>query len=50
MEFSGTFRDGKLHGKGKEYIGFGGSGEDYIEGVFKNGEICGKAKEFKMES
>ena len=43
VEFSGTFRNGKLHGKGKEYIG---TGEDYIEGVFKNGEICGKAKEF----
>ena len=43
VEFSGTFRDGKLHGKGKEYVGLG---EEYIEGIFKNGEICGKAKEF----
>ncbi len=43
VEFSGNFRDGKLHGKGKEYVG---TDEDYIEGVFKNGEICGKAKEF----
>ena len=43
VEFSGNFRDGKLHGNGKEYVS---KGEDYIEGVFKNGEINGKGKEF----
>jgi antitoxin component YwqK of YwqJK toxin-antitoxin module len=42
-EFSGYFRHGKLHGRGKEYID---TGDSYIEGVFKDGKINGKGKEF----
>lgn len=43
-EFSGYFRNGKLHGKGKEFVG---TGESYIEGVFTNGKINGKGQEFE---
>ncbi len=44
IEFSGAFRNGKLHGKGKEFINLG---ESYLEGVFKNGKLNGKGKEFE---
>ena len=40
-EYEGTFKNGKLHGKGKEYS----DKDSYDEGTFKDGKLNGKGKE-----
>jgi antitoxin component YwqK of YwqJK toxin-antitoxin module len=40
--YEGTFKNGKLYGKGKEY---GGSDDDFYEGTYKDGKLNGKGIE-----
>ena len=40
--YEGTFKNGKLHGKGKEYAG---SDNNYYEGTYKDGKLNGKGIE-----
>lgn len=39
--YEGTFKNGKLHGKGKEYL----DKDSYDEGTYKDGKLNGKGKE-----